>query len=139
MMKNIISFTLSLSLLLLTGCGGNIQLKGKVVFSDDGSPVPIGTVCFEMDSYLARGNLQSDGTFAVSSIKENDGLPKGTYRVYITGSQKLIGTSIMGLPLYESLIDEKYAATNTSGITIDVSPSTKYFEITVDRYQPQNY
>ena len=134
--KSIFFLTLSLSLLLFTGCGDNVGLKGKAVFSDDGSPLTTGMVCFEKDGYLARGNLQPDGTFTVGSLKKSDGLPKGTYRVYITGAEKVIGQSKMGLPLYEPLIDKKYAAANTSGITIDVAPTTKFFEVVVDRCQP---
>ena len=87
-----IIFALSLSLLLLAGCNdGKVGLRGKAVFSDDGSPVPVGTVCFETDNYFSRGDLSPDGTFVVGSLKQTDGLPSGTYRVYITGATKVIG------------------------------------------------
>ncbi len=134
-MRNSILFTLALSLLVLAGCGDKVGLKGKAVF-DDGSPVPTGTVCFETDTYLARGDLKPDGTFVVGSLKANDGLPPGKYRVYISGAQKSIGQDKEGMDIYESLIDEKFASGSTSGITIDVTPSTKNFEIKVDRYDP---
>jgi len=110
---------------------------GKVVFSDDGSPVPIGTVCFETDTYFARGDLKPDGTFVVGSLKANDGLPSGKYRVYISGAQKSIGQDKEGMDIYASLIDEKFASGSTSGITIDVTSRKKYIEIKVDRYNPR--
>ena len=136
MTKNSIFFALSLSLVLLTGCGDKVGLKGKATFNDDGSPVPTGTVCFETDTYLARGDLKPDGTFTVGSLTANDGIPPGKYRVYISGAQKSIGQDKEGMDLYESLIDEKFASGTTSGITIDVTPSTKNLDIKVDRYVP---
>ena len=136
MMKKSIFLALSLSLLVLTGCGDKVGLRGKAVFSDDGSPVPVGTVCFETDSYLARGDLRTDGTFTVGSLKASDGLPAGSYRVYISGAQKSIGTDDQGMELYELLIDPKFTSGTTSGITIDVTPSTKFFEVKVDRFDP---
>ena len=136
MMKNSIFFALSLSLLILAGCGDKIGLRGKAIFSDDGSPVPTGTVCFETDTYLARGDLQSDGTFIVGSLRQDDGLPAGRYRVYISGAQKVIGQNENGMNIYESLIDPKFANGTTSSIAIDVTPTTREFNIVVDRYVP---
>jgi len=40
------AFFLSMILLALTGCGDKVALSGKVTYSDDGSPLPIGTVFF---------------------------------------------------------------------------------------------
>ena len=134
MVKNSFFLFQLLLVLALVGCGNNASLKGKVLFSDDKSPVPTGTVCFEKDNFLARGILKPDGTYVVSSLKQGDGLPPGTYRVYISDADKPIGEDSGGTTIYESLIDEKFANVNTSGITIDVTPSTKSFEFEVDRY-----
>ena len=144
---------------VLTGCSGNVALKGKVVFSDDKSPVPVGTVSFEKGAFSARGELKSDGTFTVGSLKTNDGLPAGTYQVAITNAVKFLGDGAQNtgntgvrrvgdvvekggieapaIVAVEPLIDEKYANVGTSGITIDVTRSKKYIEIEVDRYQPK--
>jgi len=112
-----------------------VGLRGKAIFSDDRSPVPIGTVCFETDSYLARGDLRSDGTFVVGSLRQGDGLPPGRYRVYISGAQKPIGKDERsGMEKYESLIDLKFTSGTTSGIEIDVTPTTRTVEVKVDRY-----
>jgi len=124
-------------MLVLTGCGNKVSLKGRVVYSDDQSPVPAGSVCFETDTYVARGTLKPDGTFVVGSLRENDGLPTGTYRVYIVGAEKVIGHTGDGMELFEPLIDNKYTKSSTSEITIDLTRSTKDFLITVDRYQPE--
>ena len=132
---NRIFLAFSLLILLLAGCNSNVPLRGKVVFSDDGSPVPIGTVMMSTGTYLARADLKPDGTFVVGSLKETDGLPAGIYRVSIAGAKKIIGYKASGDEILESLIDEKFEDRDTSGITIDVTSSTKFIEIPVDRYQ----
>lgn len=133
MTKNSILFVLSLALLVLTGCGnGQIGLSGKVVFSDDGSPVPTGRVIFVTSSFQAYGDLQSDGTFTVSSTGTNDGLPPGKYRVRIDGAQKVVDEA---KELSEPLIAVKYTNDNTSGIEIEVVSTTKDIVIEVERYK----
>ena len=39
----------------IPGCGSNIYFGGRVTYSDDGSPLTTGVVCFESTSFLARG------------------------------------------------------------------------------------
>lgn len=132
-MKNSVLFVLSLALLTLVGCGSDkVGLSGKVIFLDDGSPVPTGRVIFVTNSFQAYGDLQPDGTFTVSSTGENDGLPPGKYRVRIDGAQRLVDES---KELSEPLIAEKYTNDNTSGIEIEVMTSTKGIEIKVERYK----
>ena len=133
-MRNIIFAAL---LGVLAGCSDNVAMKGKVVFSDDKSPVPVGTVSFETGTFLARGELNPDGTFTVGSLKSNDGLPVGTYRVAITNAVKVLSVRNESVVTAEPLINEQYANAGTSGITVDVTRSTTYVEIEVDRYQPK--
>ena len=125
-----------LVLVLAVGCDGNVQLKGKVVFSDDKSPVPVGTVCFQTDTFLARGNLKPDGTFVVGSLKQGDGLPPGTYHVFITDANKTLGYDVYGQAIMEPLIDTKYDHASSSGLTLEVDRSTRYIEFEVDRAPP---
>jgi hypothetical protein len=135
-MKNSLFLGLSLTLLLLVGCSDKVGLGGKVTFSDDGSPLSTGTVCFETDTYLARGTLKADGSYVVGSLTENDGLPAGTYRVYISGAEKETGQDKEGMPIMEPLIDTKYSSASMSELTLDVTNATKTFDIKVDRYVP---
>lgn len=107
------------------GCGENVPLKGKVVFSDDGSPLTCGTVIFVSDNFQSRGNIQPDGTFNVSSVRPGDGLPPGTYQVAVVGA---VDTDVI------PLIDPKQSSPETSGLTMTVDKSTKSYDITVDRY-----
>ncbi|MDR1963644.1 MAG: hypothetical protein LBQ50_07685 [Planctomycetaceae bacterium] len=136
MMKTNLFLGLSLTLLLFSGCGDKVGLGGKVTFSDDGSPLVTGTVCFETDTYLARGTLKPDGSYVVGSLSEKDGLPPGNYRVYISGAEKEIGQDREGMAIMEPLIDAKFASGSTSELSLEVTSSTKTFDIKVDRYVP---
>lgn len=130
--KNIFpAFWVGLSLFVLAGCGsGQVPLSGKVTFSDDGSPLGVGTICFEKDAFCARGRLQPDGTFTVGLHGKTDGLPPGTYQVYIAGANREVTPEV-----FEPLIDERLQDVSTSDLTVEVTSSTKKFDITVDRYK----
>ncbi|MDR1270884.1 MAG: hypothetical protein LBK82_15320 [Planctomycetaceae bacterium] len=136
-MKNSLFFSLLLALLLLSGCSDKVGLGGKVTFSDDGSPLGTGTVCFETDTYLARGTLKADGSYVVGSLSEKDGLPAGNYRIYVSGAEKEIGQDKDGMSIMEPLIDPKFSSGSTSGLSLDVTASTKSFDFKVDRYVPK--
>jgi hypothetical protein len=118
---------LFLSMLLIFGCSGNVKVGGKVTFLDDGSPLTAGTVYFGTETFEARGDLRSDGTYDLGSLYEKDGLPKGKYQVSVRNA--FLGSGEEAIPL----IDEKYASGTTSGITFDVTSKTRKFDFTVER------
>lgn len=78
-----------LLLAALTGCGGSglpgvVPIRGKVVYQN--KPLTTGTVLYSpvADSgRQARGELQSDGTFTLTTLEANDGALPGEYRVVI--------------------------------------------------------
>jgi hypothetical protein len=126
-MKNTLFYLVFTSFLIFAGCGNNhVGLSGKVTFTD-GTPLTVGEVCFVTDTFAAYGTLKNDGTYVVGSLSESDGLPKGNYRVYISGASKLISESNI-----ESLIDEKYSNSETSGLTVEVPTPNGKFDITVE-------
>ncbi|MDR2345604.1 MAG: hypothetical protein LBE18_06025 [Planctomycetaceae bacterium] len=117
---------------ICTSCSKNIQLSGQVTYSDDGSPLTTGIVCFETNTYMARGNLKPDGTYTITSVTQNDGLPPGQYRVSVLNAIEGFGEdNATNIPL----IDPKYGDSNTSGITFQVTPSSNRFDFTVERYK----
>jgi len=124
-----------LTLTLIVGCNGdNVGLKGKVTFSDDGSPVTAGVVTFRKDGQIARGNIKEDGTYVVGFDKVANGLPPGNYQVYISGAHKVVGRNeATEEAIYEALIDKKHESPDTSGLTLEVTASTKTYDIKVDR------
>jgi len=114
------------------GCGkGHVQQGGTIVFSDDGSPVPLGTIVFSTPTFQSQSIIDTQGRFTMSSFGANDGLPPGTYSVAIFGVTEPVGDD-PSAPLY-SLIDPKYNGASTSGIEITVDKSVKDLEIKVDR------
>lgn len=132
-------WALSLAFLVFVGCSGNVKSGGTVVFSDDGSPVPCGTICFATDTFLARGDIV-DGKFTLGSESEKDGLPPGEYRVYFSAVEEAIDegeadeNGVKPEPTYVSLIDLKYLSADTSGLTQKIDGSTKNsLEFKLDR------
>ena len=130
-MKSSIVAILGVCLLLLVGCGKNVQVKGKVTF-EDGSPLTTGMVIFQAGSTQSKAPIEEDGSYVVGTLKADDGLPRGTYQVYITGAVEVSGISVTGAMLAPpvELIDSKFTKPETSGLTVEVKGRTTY-DITV--------
>ncbi|MDR1480715.1 MAG: carboxypeptidase-like regulatory domain-containing protein [Planctomycetaceae bacterium] len=134
-MKIYDSIALLLVCVCFCGCGnGNQQLSGKVTFPD-GSPLNVGIVCFENaeTNKMARGELNENGVYVVGFESEKNGIPKGTYKVFITGAilEKGINEKT-GLPVTEPQIAAKYSNKSTSGLTFTADGKTKTFDIVVE-------
>ena len=138
----------------IPGCGPNVKFGGRVTFSDDDSPLTTGMVCFESDTFLARGPLNQDGYYDLGSLALNDGIPKGEYRVYISGAVSVEDAPVeqvseqaphlmrsaagtMAGQIFTPLTDPKFTEGKTSGLTVTIDGSSKKFDFKVDRYQPK--
>ena len=137
------SYCLFLSLTVLVvviGCSNKMPFGGKVTFSDDGTPVTRGAVFFESPTLVGQGKINADGTYAIGTDKMTDGLPAGTYRVYLVGTEqaeiKVVETKDGKgqTEIRTPVIDPKYASAETSGLSVTVGGGTKKFDIQVDRY-----
>jgi hypothetical protein len=114
--------------LVLTGCGGNEKLSGRVTFPD-GEPLSAGTIYFVNDSCTARAHIRPNGTYDVGSLAQADGLPAGTYKVYIGGAFEVKnGKEIL-------LIAPEFALAAKTPLSITV-PGERVYNITVERPQP---
>ena len=102
---------------------------------EDGTPLTRGLVCFETDTYRARGTLTADGTYRVSSEKANDGIPPGTYKVYIFGAEAPVEDSEgrMRDARAVPLVAVKYTNPDTSEITVEIDAKTKQFDFQVEK------
>jgi hypothetical protein len=107
------------------GCGSGsatlpslIPVKGKVTYK--GQPVTKGVIQFEPDGYgrPARGQLQSDGTFELTTLKPGDGVVAGEHRISIVELDK---------SLAKDRALKKYASPNTSRLTAEVNPEKTEF------------
>ena len=128
---------LSLLLMQLAGCSsGTVPLSGKVVFSDDGAPVPIGTVCFSDGKSASRGTIKEDGTFVMGFVRMEDGIPPGRYTVYFIGVELPDPAKDQAsMDNTSPLIDRKYTKPDTSGLEVEITAATKTMEFKLDRFK----
>lgn len=128
------------------GCGtGNYPLKGKITYAD-GTPITAGMVNFASETSLSRGKIQPDGSYVVGTLKDSDGIPKGSYKVYITGAEVAMETDpsknpsrvdAMGNPVqtmaaYRKLVHPKYMTASQSPIACEVPIEKNHFDIIVE-------
>jgi hypothetical protein len=108
------------------GCGsGNvvppslIPVKGKVTYK--GQPVTKGIVRFEPDSgfgRMATGELKSDGTFELTTLKSGDGVVAGEHRVTVGDFDKILS---------KDRALRKYGNASNSGLKAEVTPEKNEF------------
>jgi adhesin HecA-like repeat protein len=101
------------------GCGpaggGNapnlIPVKGKVTYK--GKPLAKGMIKFHSDGFGrdARGKIESDGTFVLTTNTQGDGVAAGEHRISITELDN---------SLAKDRALKKYASPNTSRLTVTV-------------------
>jgi len=124
-----------------TGCG-QPKVTGTVTYSD-GTPLERGSVNFQTEKHAAMGAIGKDGRYTIGGVKVGDGVPPGTYMVFITGAMGIDASNVPelqpGLAMVSGvtaaimpLIDMKYERPETSGLTCEVK-STTVFNIVVKR------
>ena len=137
-MKSVYLLMFCICAALFQGCGGGqVSVKGTVTFPD-GTPVPRGTVQFLTPTFVADGQIQPDGTYVIGSLKQDDGLPKGSYRVTVSAYEETSYAADMRMDEFVrppgSLIDLRYGSPDTSGLTCDVQEAT-VFNIEVEPFR----
>jgi hypothetical protein len=110
---------------LLSGCNSGptvVPVTGKVLYN--GRPLEFGSVTFQPPrGQPAQGEIQSDGTFVLSSYRPNDGAVVGKHQVRVAcyesqkkGAPKQPGEQSLG----KMLIPINYTLFDQSGLTADV-------------------
>ena len=86
LLRGLACLVATLTAIAVCGCGsqGLYSAGGKVVYKD-GKPVTGGRVIFEpiTNKVSALGYIQEDGSFRLSTNRENDGAPEGDYKVLV--------------------------------------------------------
>jgi hypothetical protein len=125
--------TVALLVAALAGCGGGMYpVRGTVTY-DDGTPVTKGLVVFERVSggpaVTARGQIQPDGRYELSTDKPGDGVPVGKYRVLLNP------LDLSDVPDEQRVLpfDIKYLKFETSGLEFEVKSGSNDFPIAVTR------
>lgn len=111
-LKTMIGPMMLLFILGLVGCGSDsphvVPVKGKVSYQ--GKPLTSGTVMLvpDGDGFGATGQIQPDGTFTLTSFKQNDGAAPGNYKVTVeVFPEATAGGPATGLPGMEFGAGEK--------------------------------
>ena len=104
------------------GCGpGMYPAKGKVTYPD-GKPLTEGTVVFESKSadrpVSARGEIQADGSYQLSTRKPGDGVPAGKYRALVAPKRD---PNAVDRPAKASPIDPRFTEFSKSGLEFEVT------------------
>lgn len=126
---------------LLAACsnGGvaTYRTGGKVVFTD-GKPLTGGVVEFRavggQNRVTARGPIQPDGSFRLSTFRNNDGAVEGEHSALVCPPQPVQepGTPVLkNIPL---IIDPRFTRFETSGLkfTVTNDPAKNEFTLQVE-------
>jgi hypothetical protein len=111
--------------LALCGCSKKVNVHGKVEFPD-GSPLTRGTVCVGNDLVTYMGTIRADGTFSLGEIKDGDGIPPGSYKVWIANANTTDydldeeGRPQSNRMISSDLVDPKFTSSSTSDLTVEV-------------------
>lgn len=131
---------LSAYVLFVAGCGdgrrATYPVTGTVKFAD-GTPLAGGTVEFESsdptaEHLNARGEIQADGAYRLTTYAEGDGAIAGEQRVIVHAPQPPDSGNMSGPPP-KSVLHPRYRGFDTSGLTFTVQPGENTFPITVER------
>ncbi|MDR0521146.1 MAG: carboxypeptidase-like regulatory domain-containing protein [Planctomycetaceae bacterium] len=141
-MRSLTAITLIIvTITIISGCGQNVPLSGRITFSDTGEPLPLGTIGFTDGKIQARSEIDADGKYALGFLSAGDGLPKGEYKIYIQAVRVELqtGPDMNGdgepdiICKETPLIAQKYASPETSGLTFTADGKTKTFDIQVEK------
>jgi hypothetical protein len=129
---------LAVTALFLAGCGsdGVYPVEGQVQWKD-GSPaneIAGSLIFFENAEKRTRsqGQIKPDGSFQLTTNKENDGAPAGEHTVLLieVGRKSLGGPDASAIA--PSKIDTRYATPGTSDLHATVKSGTNKITLTVE-------
>ena len=132
---------------MLTGCSDQLPtypVRGRVEFKGGGGPVHVGTVELKSLDHgvQARGEIQDDGSFTLTTYQPGDGAVAGRHAcvvVQFVMTEELAGH--MGSKV--GVIDRRYNSYATSGLQIEIQPhKTNEVLILVDgilKSQPEEH
>jgi hypothetical protein len=123
--------------LLLPGCARSIYpVKGRVHFAD-GSPVTTGRVVVEAPDGKTGswGAIRADGSFQMGTFTVTDGVPVGTYKVFIEGATTKPPANLSERYVPTPLIHARYTTKGSTPLTFEV-PRQLEWDILVEKPEP---
>ena len=133
----LLAFVLVVFGLFICGCSGKVNVHGTVKYPD-GSPLEKGTVCVGNDLVTYMGNIRAGGTFSLGEIKDGDGIPPGSYKVWVANANTRdyvldVEGKTTGKTTENVIIDPKYTSPSTSDLTFEIkSGERKSLDIVVE-------
>ena len=123
-MLNLLRGCAAVFVLVFSGCGpGLATVRGKVTLPD-GKPAAGSQVVFESEQdgkkISARGDVQDDGSFELSTFKPGDGVPPGKYKVQVNPPPMVNAEGP-----YTSPFNAKFSSFQTSGLEFEVKPGAR--------------
>lgn len=115
----------------LVGCSSGLYPTRGTVLLEDGSPLEKGMVVFETTDGMsvARGVVQPDGKYELSTGEPGDGVRPGRYRALISTMDLTdVPDEQKKLPF-----DVKYTRFQTSGLEFEVKAESNDIPITLKR------
>ncbi len=139
-------FAQALLIAVAVGCSDHLQtypVSGKVQFSSGGA-VHVGTVELKSREHKvhARGQIQPDGSFSLTTYQEDDGAIEGDHDCVVV--QMVVAEAVDAhRPSTIGVVDRRFANYSTSGLAVQIEP-TQLNEIVlvVDgilKKQPENH
>lgn len=125
---------LVVALVAATGCARSVYpVKGTVRFKD-GTPLTVGRVVVDADDGKSGswGAIRPDGSFDMGTLAPDDGVPAGTYRVYLTNTTTPPPADLSVPFTPKPLVHTRFNNKDTSGITFEV-PKDATWDIVVEK------
>ena len=119
------------------GCSQGTQTTGTVRF-DDGTPITQGSVVFNSSTESFFGTITSDGRYTTGGEKEKQGLPDGTYTVWLSGTETsnntLDGEGNVVSYTVTHPVAPAFTSPSTSPLKFEVKKGgSKTFDVVVER------
>ncbi len=112
----------------ISGCGpagpATYPVRGKITF-EDGSPAQVGLIEFRSaDRTIARGKIESDGSYSLTTFEPNDGALEGEHQVVI---QQMIITEDLSFSSHNhgKRVPQFYADYSSSPLRAEVTKVKK--------------
>jgi hypothetical protein len=116
-----------------TGCGQpavrTYRVTGTVTFR--GKPVPSGVVAFhnvDLVSPMAKGMIQPDGTYELTTFRPGDGAPPGECKVTVAATEPGPATETRDP---KSLVPLKYLVLSETPLTATVRPEDNVIDLSL--------
>jgi hypothetical protein len=123
---------------LVAGCsgGGLYPVEGQVTWKDGHPATEIAgsLIFFEQSEKMtsSQGIIQSDGSFRLKTLEEDDGAPDGDHTVYIIEVGRRSAGGEDGSAIAPGKIHTKYMTPSTSDLRATVKPGTNKITLQVD-------